>query len=128
MNHPTHNQPLLAASRLTGADLQLERLQQAIASKLSGQATITDAGACERLEAVRQRFRELYALSFEKHLGHACVEEVLAGLQSASAQRYLAARSAMEPTLQQRLRELQQSSAATRAARPSTRAGAAGAA
>jgi hypothetical protein len=108
MNKPSEDDLLLAASRLTGADLELERLQQAIAAQSTAQASGDDRPARESLERVRARFRALYAVLFVKHLGRQRALEALEALQSTSAQRYLAARSAMLPVLSQRLQQLQQ--------------------
>lgn len=95
---------LLAASRLTGADVLFLQLVERIATrhgqqKLSGEAR-------ERVAALHQEFRRRCAESFERQLGREQAIESLAALESAPLQRYLAARFAMAPAFNHQLGEL----------------------
>jgi hypothetical protein len=108
MNHDDRSEDLIAASRLTGADLAFYRLVQAVSSKQTGSASVTDPAARERIGTLHEQFRRSYAALFEKHLGRDRAVAALAALETATMQRYLAARSAMAPALQRGLQQLQQ--------------------
>jgi hypothetical protein len=105
-NHP-HTDELRAASRVTGADLLFLQLVQLIASKQTGNASVTEPLARERVAALHEEFRERCASIFERHLGPQAVESLKA-LESAPLQRFLAARQAMAPALTERLAQLKQ--------------------
>ncbi|MEO8179447.1 MAG: hypothetical protein ABI895_11510 [Deltaproteobacteria bacterium] len=106
VNHEP-SQPLLAASRLTGADIHFLQLVQLISSRLTGKESVCDPEARTRVEGLEDQFRSVYASIFERHLGEQALSS-LAALQSAPVQRFLAARQMIAPALRQRLAVLEQ--------------------
>lgn len=102
-NHPSDR--LLAASRVTGADVLFLQVVAQIAAK-HGLRTLTGATR-ERVEAVHAEFRRSCAETFERQLGREQALQALTALESAPLQRYLAARQAMAPAFVHQLGELQ---------------------
>ncbi len=105
MSNEHASERLLAASRVTGADVLFLQVVEHIAArhglrKLPGQTR-------ERIEEVHAEFRRACAESFERRLGHEQALQSIAVLESAPLQRFLAARQAMAPAFSQQLGELQ---------------------
>jgi len=96
---------LLAASRLTGADILFLHLVEVVAAKVAPNGG--GEAARERIEALHQDFRRRCAEIFERRLGTEQALQVLAALETAPLQRYLAARHTMAPALGYQLGELQ---------------------
>lgn len=98
---------LLAASRVTGADVLFLQAVHA----LSSQVDPRDAGdpdAAGRLEALHVEFRAACAAAVEKHLGREQALASLSALECAAMQRYVSARQAMAPALREALSKLYQ--------------------
>lgn len=104
-DHQTSDE-LLSASRVTGADILFLHLVQLLSSKLTGDELVADPAARERVDALHREFRLACASILEKHLGRRQAAESLKALESATLQRYLAARHAMAPAFQRDLAQL----------------------
>ena len=98
--------PLLAAARLTGADLLLSQLIELVATKERGAASVSDPLVRDRLEAVRAQRSRDSAQVLQKHLGREPALRALAALDSAPLQRFLAARRSLAPALARHLQTL----------------------
>lgn len=96
---------LLAASRITGADVLFLQVVEQIAAK-HGQQTL-DCATRERISALHAKFRRRCAESLERQLGREQALQSLAVLESAPLQRYLGARQAMAVAFGKQLAELQ---------------------
>jgi hypothetical protein len=96
---------LLAASRLTGADILFLHLVEVVAAKVA--PIERDQAARQRIEALHEDFRRRCAEIFERQLGTEQALQSLAALETAPLQRYLAARHAMAPALGYHLGELE---------------------
>src|SRR4051794_4914694 len=107
MSHHPPSEPLLAASRLTGADIQFLQLVQLVSLRVSGRETVSDPRTRARMESLQEKFRRAYAAIFTKHLGEQRAPDSLAALESAPVQRFLAARQMIAPVLKQRLTALE---------------------
>ena len=107
MNDEAPN-PLLAASRLTGADMQFLQLAELVMSKLTGRGSVSEPEARVQIERWHAQFRQVYASIFQKHLGAQQALSSLAALESAPVQRFLATRQMIAPEVKQRLAELEQ--------------------
>lgn len=101
-------EPLLAASRLLGADLLFLQLVEYLVEKREAQRRASQPGVRVQLGALHEQFQRRCAAIFEQRLGRERAPAVLAALESAALQRYLAARHTMAPALRQQLGELQQ--------------------
>jgi hypothetical protein len=98
----------LAASRLTGADIQFLHLVQLLSSRLTGQESVSSPEARARIASLQEQFQRVYASIFAKHLTEQQASGCLAALESAPVQRFLAARQLLRPALKQRLATLEQ--------------------
>jgi hypothetical protein len=99
---------LLAASRLLGADLLFLQLVEYVAAKQEASGRASEPAVRARLSELHEQFQRRCAAIFEQHLGRERAPAVLAALESAALQRYLAARQSMAPALRQQLGALQQ--------------------
>ncbi|HEU4582088.1 MAG TPA: hypothetical protein VFS67_27720 [Polyangiaceae bacterium] len=100
--------PLLAASRLLGADISFLQLVELTAIREKATARLRDPLVRARLAELHQQFQQRCAEAFDQALGREQALLCLAALESAPLQRYLAARQSMAPALSQELSALQQ--------------------
>lgn len=99
---------LLAASRLTGADIWFLQLVELVAAKQKAVTKLREPRTVERIAQLHVHFQRSCAAIVEKHLGREQAIQSLEALESAPLQRYLAARQAIAPALTQQLGALQQ--------------------
>jgi hypothetical protein len=100
--------PLLAASRLLGADISFLQLVELIAVQQKASARMRDALVRAQIAELHQQFQQRCADVCAGVLGREQAVRSLAALESAPLQRYLAARQSMAPALSQQLSTLQQ--------------------
>jgi hypothetical protein len=96
---------LLAASRVTGADLLFLQVVQQITAR-HGVQKLTGAMR-DAVDALHAEFRLSCAASFQRRLGREQALRSIDALESAPLQRYLAARQAMAAALAHRIGALQ---------------------
>jgi hypothetical protein len=104
-DHSASEDRLLAASRVTGADLLFLQVVQQITAR-HGVQKLTGATR-DAVEALRAEFRRSCAESLERQLGREQALRSIDALESAPLQRYLAARQAMAAAFAHHLGALQ---------------------